>query len=217
MDAARLGGVVAALGVAADRHVPGDRPPLGGGNHFVASLDLGTKKLRTYPIYGRVAVFSVTTDESRFAVVDAYGNMGSNLYAYDASGKRLLSTYGGTMVSGVRIDGDHVLVNTPGYVETVDIATGSRTPGLLAAGPWPGSTATSPDKKLHVTANGDGTLAVTGFKGGGASIEIGADAWAATQNGKTEVFGNRASARCNVGAAWLPLDACAALLGAVSL
>jgi WD40 repeat protein len=187
-----------------------------GGNRYVANVDLHAGTIRAYPLFGRAMALAVSPDESRFAADDWYGNMGANLYLVEASGKRVWMTNGYTMIGGMRFDGSKLLVDAGQSVATYDLATANATYAPQAS-PWPYHPIVSPDKKLRVVPNDDGSLTVTDARGRSSTLELGPDALVVTRAGKSQVGGNKASARCNVGDWWLPLEACAPVLGAVSL
>ena len=149
--------------------------------------------------------------------------MGSNVYAFDASSGNLWTTSGG-MVGSVRFDHGNLVFESALAHDTMNMATGHVTsaqgaPGDAGVDAVDESSAESPDKRLRVTR--DVTNGVVDVTYGGnrvATIDIGADAYVLTDDhGKSQVFGDRTHARCNVGSAWLPLEACAPLLDRVSL
>ena len=181
-----------------------------GGNRLVAHLDLRAGTIRSYPVYGATTQLAVSPDEKTFGLVDQFGNMGSNIYAYDASGKRLSKNEGGNMTSSLHFEGDKLVLHSMMQGMSIDVATGkSTTVPLSDAGA--DERDVSPDKKLKAEVDASRVVRVNGVE-----LDIGADAFVATKSGKSQVFGNRASARCNVGSRWLPLEACDALLGSVS-
>jgi hypothetical protein len=82
---------------------------------------------------------------------------------------------------------------------SIDVTSGKETDTDLDGGLPPTPTPTS----SRATVDARGVVIVDG-----AELDIGSDAYVVTKNGKSHVLGNRASVRCNVGSAWLPLEAC---------
>lgn len=167
-------------------------------------FDLDARKVVAFVTEGEGLSILPSPDDAWVAVVSE-----TSLGVFDARGTPKTKTPAGSSTTLAKFDANALVAHDPDNEVRLDIATGKVTNKPLAtpiADPAPPDT--TPDGKVEVKANDLGMLVLKSAKGE-LTIELGSDfAIVTNASGASEIIGDEARVRCNVGWYWLPLEAC---------